>query len=523
VVVFKSAITRGPSSLGFFRWRRRDPENSRLSALVRTGDPSPLDGGPAILDLPGEASINARGEVAFSALIARSENAPSGRGVFAIGTGGMRVIAMPNDPLPLVAPDAQMESIATNPLMLADGSVVFRASFGYEDRTLFAFVREDGIFRVSPAGDIALLARTTQESPTGKRFFRFRDPNSTGGIVVVRAPLGTAEDEFHPTGLFLIDPAAAIHLVLTDQDTVDDGKSLEFSGRAAVDGAGNVAFLGRVGGLDPRVALIHKAVGGQSRVLSMVGKDGPGGGQTKSVGRPTMNSNGHFAFRTSYERFDGGTPGFYLDRGRGIEPFIAVGEADPEGTGTQLSSLNPVASLNASDHLVFIGSVSEGDARNGLFLAAPTTTTVSQLAVRGFERDVQGIPTLFAKLRAKLSIELGDVGRALAPSRQAVTVVLSDADGPVFTATVPRGGLVGGGRQFGLRRRAGGLRKVTVTRAKRGVVRVSLKSGRWELPIRPRDALVPPVTLRVDVGPHSGTVILDCTTAAGGDTTCPAS
>jgi hypothetical protein len=521
VVVFKSALTQGPSSLGFFRWRRGDPENDRLSVLVRTGDPAPLEGGPPILDLPGEASINARGEVAFSALVGRTETAPSGRGVFALGAGGMRVVAMPNDPLPLVAEDAQIESIATNPLMLADGSVAFRASFGYEDPLLFAFVREDGIFRVSPAGDVALLARTTQDSPTGEPFFRFRDPNSSGGVIVVRAPLGTAETVDPPNGLFLIDPSAAIRLVLTDRDTVDN-RSVVFSGRATVDTAGNVAFLGRVGGDDPRVALIHKPVGGESRILSVVGGDGPGGGQTKSVGRPTMSSNGHVAFRTSFERFGGGTPGFYLERGRGLEPLLAVGETDPEGTGTRLSSLNPTAALNASDHLAFIGSVSQGDARNGIFFASPTTTTVSRLRVRAKERDVQGIPTLLASVTARLSLQVGDFGKAIAPAGQVMTIAVSDAQGPLFSATVPRGGLVRSGGTFRLGRRVAGLRKVAVARRKRSV-RVSFASGRWELPFRSRDQLASPITLRIDVGPHSGTVILDCTTAPGGTASCPAS
>ena len=44
VVVFKSAVARGPSALGFFRWDRDRPDDDRLSALVRTGDTAPLGG-----------------------------------------------------------------------------------------------------------------------------------------------------------------------------------------------------------------------------------------------------------------------------------------------------------------------------------------------------------------------------------------------------------------------------------------------------------------------------------------------
>ena len=156
MVVFKSAVARGPSALGFFRWDQSRPENDRLSALVRTGDAAPLGGAQTILDLPGEASLNTNGDVAFAALIFDPDEGVS-RGIFTIGGGGMRRIAMPADPLPFVAADAQIESIATNPMMLSDGSVAFRATYGFEDPNLFTPVREDGIFRVSPAGDVSIL------------------------------------------------------------------------------------------------------------------------------------------------------------------------------------------------------------------------------------------------------------------------------------------------------------------------------------------------------------------------------
>ena len=189
-MVVLSAVARGPSALGFFRWDRTLPENDRLSTLVRTGDAAPLGGAQTILDLPGEASINGNGDVAFAALVFDPDEGVS-RGVFATGAGGMRRVAMPNDPLPFVAPDAQIESIATNPMMLSDGSVAFRATYAYEDPSFFTLVREDGVFRVSPAGDTSILVSTLLTAPNGQSFFRFRDLNSSGGTIVARASLGT--------------------------------------------------------------------------------------------------------------------------------------------------------------------------------------------------------------------------------------------------------------------------------------------------------------------------------------------
>jgi hypothetical protein len=265
VVVFKSAVARGPSALGFFRWDQSRPESDRLSALVRTGDAAPLGGAQIILDLPGEASINGNGDVAFAALIFDPDQGVS-RGILAIRNGTLQRIAMPADPLPFVAQDAQIENIATNPMMLSDGSVGFRATYGYDDPSLFTSVREDGIFRVSPAGDVSILVSTLLTAPNGQPFFRFRDPNSSGGTIVVRAALGKSSDLENPNGLFLIDPSAAVRLVIMEHGTVGTNSSLEtFSGRASVDLAGNVAFLARLNG-DSSSAVVHQTIDGGSTV-----------------------------------------------------------------------------------------------------------------------------------------------------------------------------------------------------------------------------------------------------------------
>jgi hypothetical protein len=523
VVVFKSAVARGPSALGFFRWDRSAPENSRLSALVRTGDAAPLGGAQTILDLPGEASINVAGDVAFAGLILDPDNGVF-RGILATGAGGMRRVAMPADPLPFVASDAQIESIATNPLMLADGSVAFRATYGYEDPVFFEHVREDGIFRISPAGDVSILVSTLLDAPDGQPFFRFRDPNSTGGTIVVRASLGKPGDELNPNGLFLIDPSAAVRLVIIEHGPVGAHSSLDsFSGRASVDLAGNVAFLARLDGEDT-ASLVQEMADGGSAIIARVGGPGPNAGIVKSVGRPTVASNGDLAFRLGFDRTTGQTSGFYLKKSGGaVEPFIALGEADSDGVGDRLNSLNPVAALNASDHLAFIASESAGDARNGIFFGAPTTTKVQKITVVAKEKNVKQIPTLLAKVRGQVDLDVGPVGKAIQPNKQAVKVTVSDFWGTVFTASADNGALRQAGRTYTLGRRASGLRALTIKRLKNRGVRVKFASKPFELPFRSGDKLTPPFTVRVDVGVHSGTAILDCKTSEGGNATCPAS
>ena len=495
IVVFKSAVARGPSALGFFRWDRTLPENNRLSTLVRTGDSAPLGGAQTILDLPGEASINGNGDVAFAALVFDPDQGVS-RGVFATGAGGMRRVAMPNDPLPFVAPDAQIEGIATNPMMLSDGSVAFRATYAYEDPSFFTLVREDGVFRVSPAGDTSILVSTLLTAPNGQSFFRFRDLNSSGGTIVVRASLGDSAADVHPNGLFLIDPSAAVRLVVVEHEThIGGNHSLDStSGRASVDLAGNVAFLARLED-DPSAALIHATTDGNSSIEALVGGPGPNGGIVKSVGRPTLASNGHLAFRLGFERGTGQTSGFYLKRNGVVEPFIALDEADSDGVGDRLNSLNPIAALNSSDHLAFIASESAGDARNGIFFAAPATATVGKIRVLTKEKNVKGIPTLKARVRAKVDLDVSSIGKAIQPDKQAVKVTISDSEGPVFAATADNGSLrsrTAGSSRSSARRRAQDPHGAAAQEARRAR---EVPVRKFELPFRSGDKLRAPFTV----------------------------
>jgi hypothetical protein len=516
-VLFKSFMAAGPSALGIFRWRPLGGGNTEFSVLVRTGDAAPLEGAPLILDLPGEASLNARGEVAFAASVAGR-----GRGAFALGPEGIRKIALPNDPVPPGPPDAQLESVATNPLMLADGSVIFRGSFAYEDPILFSLVREEALFRVDPAGTMTFLARTGQDSPTGTPFFRFRDPSTSGSFIVFRAPLGqagTLDPDALPVGLFLIDPAGAIRTLIMQNDPIGNGTALgTLTGRPAVDSAGNVGFLGRVGAAE-RTTLVHQTMDGTRTVLATVGEGGPAGGTVRSVGRPTMSTSGHTAFRASFEKGGGGTSGFLLATDGTPQPFVQIGESDDLGAGGRIVSLAPTAALNARDHLVFVGSVSAGSSRNALFMASPTTAQAEAVRLRLRDRDVNGLPTTFGSARGRLTLGFGDLGRAIKERKaglegQAVTVSVADASGTLFTATAGKGALARSGGGFVLKGR-GGFRRLQVRPIGKTGARVAFTTAAQRSAFRDFNRIVPPLSLRVDVGAHSGTAVLPCRVGDG--------
>jgi hypothetical protein len=103
-----------------------------------------------------------------------------------------------------------------------------------------------------------------------------------------------------------------------------------------------------------------------------------------------------------------------------------------------------------------------------------------------------------------------------------VKITVSDQDGTVFTANAGNGALKGNGRTFRLARRSGALKVLSIKRLKKRGVIVNFASKPFELPFRPGDKLSTPFTVRVDVGVHSGTVIVGCNTSPGGNAQCPA-
>src|SRR5262249_6229407 len=125
--------------------------------------------------------------------------------------------------------------------------------------------------------------------------------------------------------------------------------------------------------------------------------------------------------------------------------------------------------------------------------------------------------------RARVDLQISTVGKALALDKQAVKITVTDAEGVLFTSSVDKGRLAQHGRSYTLRKATNGLKKLVVTRKKNRAISVAFATGRWELPTRLGDELSSPFTVRVDLGVHSGALILKCTTAKGGNAQCPAS
>ncbi len=510
-VVFKSYVARGVG-LGIFRFR-----DGQLANLIGIGSPVPLDGDPAptVLDLLGQPSLNAAGDVAFNALVEGH-----GRVVLATGPSGLRVVvATDQDYEDPTRPGAGFRSIAPNPVLSDAGTVVFRATIEYPD-PFFPFdlpaIREEGLFLADASG-VRALAIEGDPSPAGLPFFRFRDPTVTGSAVTFRASLGVGS--VVTNGLFLSD-GTALSTIALDGDLLPDGVRIEtVSGAATVDAAGEVGFLAKVATLDGTGTVLIKGPPNDLRTLASTGEPGPAGGIFRSIGAPAMGSNGHVAFRGGFEPFTGGVPGYFLVDENGLQPYLLVGEAAPTSMGGRFTSLNQNVALNAGDLATFIASVGGGNARNGIFLASPAGLAARMIDVRVGKPPP---PTSVSfkkrdKLRFAALLQPGPTADGFVPESDVVVLSVSDTVGTLWTATIPEKSLIRRGKAFKprkprkLRDIVKGLSIVPPREDRTSYYTVTARSPALDLTFGGVRPIVPPLTLRVELGDDSASATVPCT------------
>ena len=507
-VVFKSFVARGSGSIGIFRTRGPD-----LEAVVRVGDPAPLDGSPLprFVDLPGDPSLGASGDVAFAALLSDAR-----RGVFVATATGIRAVAVQGQEFPDPARDgAWFRKVAPNPAVVdASGAVVFRATIEYAD-PIDPFgspsIVEDGLF-ASDGSATRLLLVAGARSPEGRRYYRFRDPSAAGTRIAFQAQLGTTT----ATGnaVFLLDPSGVVPVAVEDQGFAEGMRVEALTGRPAVDASGGVAFLARIRGAGRSGQALLRGIAGGIAPVAVVGEAGPAGGLFRSLGRPALSSNGHLVFRGSFQPFSGGTTSLFLSApGRGLHPFLVVGESGPSGVGGRITSFGRNIAVNASDQVAVLASLADAASRSGIFLAsrADLEGTAIQVKLRPGSKNTLS-PRDRVRVRATLRPGMSSDG--LAPGREAVTITLADTTRALWTATIPADELARRGRAFQARNLGtlrAGLQRFSLRLGRNGSARVTALSSPRDLTFSGATKIAPPLTLRVEVGDDSATATVPCT------------
>jgi hypothetical protein len=502
-VVFRAFVARGPSSLGIFRARDGD-----VSAVVRVGDPAPLDGGPAFVDLIGEPGLNQMGAIAFQGQVGGK-----GRGLFVADANGLRKVVLRGDPAPGF-PGTQFESVGV-PEINDAGAVAFRGTTANRDPLTGLSTKEEGIFLADASG-IHALVYLDDPSPVGIPYFTLRDPLVTDAPnVVFRAPLGATEAD---SSAIIVSDASGTRALATQLESLGNGIAITgISSDPDVSGDGHVAVLTTRGasatpGGPPTRDLGPAIMAGDVNSLALViarNMPGPAGGTFNNLGPPAVNDKGHVAFSGSFNLLTGGTGGVFLEGDAGLVPYVLHDELAPIGSG--LSTIGSHIVLNAGDDLAFT-AVTGGTARNAIFLATPTTLTPQQLLLR--------LTTVKGKAKDRLSMRAvltpGHISNGVHPAKEALIVSLSDTTGSVWSATVPAKGLKGGGRTFSFTPKPKSdlgkkLRSVRVALAKNRTVRVSAVSAPVDLTQSGLRPLKPPFTMSVEVGDDGGRAVVPCT------------
>jgi hypothetical protein len=506
-IVFRSFVARGPTSVGIFR--RRD---GKLAPVVRAGDPSPHDNHPPFLDLVGEPSLNQPGSVAFAAVVPGH-----GRGIYVADAAGLRKVVTAADPAPGI-PGTRFANVAPNPSLNDAGAIAFRATTVYRDAFSGITLREEGLFVADPDGSIRPVVYAGDPSPTGEPFFKLRDPFlSNLPSVVFRASLGNGVEV--TSGLFVADGNGTVQ-VLAEHDDLGDGVRVTgFTGDPALGPGGELAFLAsrsrRAAPDSPLFtplgpAILQRGAGGLA-VVAARDMPGPIAGLFRTVGAPAVAAGGHIAFRGSFIPQTGGTGGLFLATEAGVRPFVLVKEGTP--IGGRFSSFGGRAALNAQDEVAFTASVVKGTARNGIFAAAPTTFHAERVRLR-----VRGTRT---KIALRMRLGLGRLSDGVKLGREPVVVSLADTRGVLWSATVPKAAIRRRGRWFVAAPRGGGdlaraLRGLRLQVTKSGQVRANATSARVDLTNDGRRVVTPPLTVTLEVGDDSGTVVVPCTLGPDG-------
>src|SRR5262249_13478511 len=225
---FRAYVSRGPSSVVVVRTRDGSP-----TIVASAGDPSPRGAEHRYVDFLGTPTLDASGEVAFSAQLLQA-----GRALLLADDAGPRILVEQGDEVPGAPDGSTFLSVGASPSFNDQGDLAFRATYREADPSdKSSFTVRQGLF-LRRGGLIRLLARNGLAAPlVGSIFDSFRDPILTGGDMLL-FPASIRGDS-PMTALFGFNSAMSV-LVKPDDYLDPDSRVGELSGTPAGDASGNV-------------------------------------------------------------------------------------------------------------------------------------------------------------------------------------------------------------------------------------------------------------------------------------------
>jgi len=351
-VAFFARLARGPADEGIFL-RRGD----RVLTVAREGDRVPGVGRLTGFGKHPTPALNDGGLVAFAAAVSGGRAV---EGIFAWSAGRLRPVALTGAPAPGI-PSGVLAGL-DSPAVNARGDIVFLASVRRGRESGDAIIASVG-------GTLRKVVAQGDPTPAGGTFAAFGPPvvNARGAVAFA----AVIEGKTVPGGLFVVSGDTVRMVVGAGEDAPTGGIFAKFSERIAFDDAGVVAFHGMLK-FAPVEAAIFAVDSGGARAVSRLGDPAPGGGTMTHFGLwPALGPGGTVVFAASIE--GGPTPlAIAMADAAGLVEVVAVGDSLPGGDRITTLTLYPVVSVGPKGQVTFaVTPTAAGDGPEGLFAATP--------------------------------------------------------------------------------------------------------------------------------------------------------
>jgi hypothetical protein len=383
-VVFRAEVADASGRVSTGLYRRG---GDTVSAVVTDRTSLPVVG--RFTHLPDAVGVNARGDIAFFA--GRPPDAEDGgvKGLFLATAAGIRSVATPGMVLPgggrlgtFVLPGE--DEVFGPPAISPGGDVIFYATINGPAL--------QGIFRVTPAGSLRLVARG--------------DPTPLGGTVGTFGSGPAIDDDGAVTFRAFVNGGVAAEAVMTVTGAtitrvIGVGEPSPGSGtfagnafgRPSIGGGGAVTFRAFIAGGSTNEAIFRFRPDTGLEVLGTVGATAPSGNPIIDLqGTPAINAAGDVVFAAEVAG-----EGLQLLRVRAGTLERVVRRGDPSPLGGIFTTIGVGAALNDAGVVAFRASADTGNGkRTGLFLTAPQLeqvalsgeTAAAELAFAGFRDPV---------------------------------------------------------------------------------------------------------------------------------------